>query len=46
MDLIILPVVEVFGNDVIGGKFDAHGVAIEEDEDPSSVIGDSVPQDL
>lgn len=42
----MLPIVEIFSNDVIGGKLDPHGVAIEEDEDPSSIIGHSIPQDL
>uniref|UniRef100_J3L8W7 Uncharacterized protein n=1 Tax=Oryza brachyantha TaxID=4533 RepID=J3L8W7_ORYBR len=36
-------VVEVLGDDVVGGELDAHGIAVEEDEDPGAVVGDGVP---
>lgn len=40
------PVIEVFGNNIIGGEFYSQRHSIEKKEDPCSVIGDGIPKDL
>ena len=37
------PIIEIFSDDIIGGKFNTHGVAIEEDKDPCPVVSDGIP---